>query len=70
MLRNVVVATETASSALSVQELVPLPVFVADILISRCLPMLVYVGSVMSQSGMVENGPIPDTSTAELTVQD
>ena len=39
MVENVGVAAETASPALSVQQLFPLPVFVAYILSFRCRPM-------------------------------
>ena len=55
MVENVGVAAGTASPALSVQQLFPLPVFVASILSSGCRPMSCNVGSVISELSMVEN---------------
>ena len=55
MVENVGTATGTTSPALSVQELFPLPVFVAAMLSSGCRPMSDNVGAGMLESGKVEN---------------
>ena len=55
MVENVGVAAGTASPALSVQELFPLPVFLAAKLSSGCRPMSDNVGAGMSEPGIAEN---------------
>ena len=55
MVENVGVAAGTASPALTVQQLFPLPVFVASILSSGCRPMSCNVGSVISELRMSAN---------------